>query len=30
MNSTAADLGQWAHDLVPSSDDLALARPVTG
>jgi 2-methylcitrate dehydratase PrpD len=25
MTSTAADLGQWAHDLVPSDDDLALA-----
>ncbi len=25
MTSIAADLGQWAHDLVPSADDVALA-----
>jgi len=25
MTSTAASLGQWAHDLEPSADDLALA-----
>src|SRR5271165_233938 len=25
MTSTAADLAQWAHDLTPSADDLALA-----
>jgi 2-methylcitrate dehydratase PrpD len=25
MISTAADLGQWAHDFVPSDDDLVLA-----
>ena len=25
MTSTATDLGQWAHDLVPSNDDLVLA-----
>jgi 2-methylcitrate dehydratase PrpD len=25
MTSTAAALGQWAHDLVPNDDDLALA-----
>jgi len=25
MTSVAADLGQWAHDLVPTDEDLALA-----
>jgi 2-methylcitrate dehydratase PrpD len=25
MTSIAADLGQWAHDLVPSADDVSLA-----
>ncbi len=26
MSSTAADLGQWAHDLMPAADDLVLAH----